>query len=160
LGWYDNEELAGHPVKFPYYSEEKTTLYAGWFDTTDFKESENLYVYDGEIMGIGTCDDNVLCLNRRVNSDAFRDCDIVSTVVFGTEVSLIEQFAFANCDNLVNVIFVPGATPEIGYSSFMNAYNKSEFKVYVPEESYEYFMNCTENNWQTYIAGLGKIVTY
>ena len=28
-GWYDNPQLSGEPVKFPYYSD-KTTLYAAW----------------------------------------------------------------------------------------------------------------------------------
>ncbi len=30
VGWYDNAELTGEPVKFPYYSSEKLTLYAKW----------------------------------------------------------------------------------------------------------------------------------
>jgi uncharacterized repeat protein (TIGR02543 family) len=30
VGWYDNAELTGEPVKFPYYSSKKLTLYAKW----------------------------------------------------------------------------------------------------------------------------------
>lgn len=32
-GWYDNEELTGNPVTFPYYGDA-TTLYAAWTDRT------------------------------------------------------------------------------------------------------------------------------
>ncbi len=33
LGWYDNENLAGNPIAFPYYGNA-TTLYAAWTDKT------------------------------------------------------------------------------------------------------------------------------
>ncbi len=33
LGWYDNKELTGNPVVFPYYGNA-TTLYAAWTDRT------------------------------------------------------------------------------------------------------------------------------
>ena len=30
VGWYDNAEFSGNPVSVPYYSTDKTTLYAKW----------------------------------------------------------------------------------------------------------------------------------
>jgi hypothetical protein len=36
VGWYDNPELSGNPVKFPYYSASKTTLYAKWLPESEY----------------------------------------------------------------------------------------------------------------------------
>lgn len=35
LGWYDNAQLSGDPVAFPYYDTNNTTLYAKWIKKSD-----------------------------------------------------------------------------------------------------------------------------
>jgi uncharacterized repeat protein (TIGR02543 family) len=36
MGWYDNAAFEGTPVTAPYYSAEKTTLYAKWMTEADY----------------------------------------------------------------------------------------------------------------------------
>ena len=40
-GWYDNPQLSGEPVKFPYYSD-KTTLYAAWKNKNETATSTSI----------------------------------------------------------------------------------------------------------------------
>ena len=42
-GWYDNAELSGEAIRFPYYSTTKTTLYAKWADHMPYPESLHPY---------------------------------------------------------------------------------------------------------------------
>ena len=45
-GWYDNAELNGTPVNEPYYSKEKTTLYAKWWTEEEWNELRNGTSFD------------------------------------------------------------------------------------------------------------------
>ena len=45
-GWYDNAELNGTPVNEPYYSKEKTTLYAKWWTEEEWNELHNGTSFD------------------------------------------------------------------------------------------------------------------
>ena len=45
-GWYDNAELNGTPVNAPYYSKEKTTLYAKWWTEEEWNELHNGTSFD------------------------------------------------------------------------------------------------------------------
>jgi peptidase domain protein len=38
VGWYDNAEFSGSPVSVPYYSTDKTTLYAKWLTEDEWNE--------------------------------------------------------------------------------------------------------------------------
>lgn len=41
LGWYDNAELTGDPVTFPYYSEDGATLYAAWMLESEYYDGSS-----------------------------------------------------------------------------------------------------------------------
>lgn len=41
FGWYDNSDLSGDPVEFPYYSTSKTTLYAKWMDEDEYYDGSS-----------------------------------------------------------------------------------------------------------------------
>ena len=45
-GWYDNAELNGTPINAPYYSKEKTTLYAKWWTEEEWNELHNGTSFD------------------------------------------------------------------------------------------------------------------
>lgn len=160
VGWYDNPELTGNPVELPYYSDKKTTLYARWLDPSHFEESEGLIKVDGVINGIGDCTDDVLFINSPVSSFAFNGCNTVKHVYFGEGATSIGNSSFQSCTSLITVTFASNISPNIGAKAFGYSWSKDEFKVYVPEEKYEYYKNCTAENWQTYIVEAGKLYTY
>ena len=56
-GWYDNPELSGEPVEFPYYSD-KTTLYAKLADRTGESFESAAYVEENKRSTIRTNTDN------------------------------------------------------------------------------------------------------
>ena len=56
-GWYDNPELSGVPVKFPYYSD-KTTLYAKLADRTGESFESAVYVPENGSSTISAYTDN------------------------------------------------------------------------------------------------------
>lgn len=41
FGWYDNADLSGNPIDFPYYSTSKTTLYAKWMAEEEYYDGSS-----------------------------------------------------------------------------------------------------------------------
>ncbi len=164
IGWYDNEELMGSPVEFPYSSEEKTTLYAKWLDIANFTDSEGLLIDSNIICGIGTCQDRILCIDKSVNSYALYGrndaINSVTTVIFGEGVTTIAERAFSNCDSLVNVVFITETIPEIDATAFNVTYNNTNFKIYVPKEAYDHYESFAAEWWQDVIVNANKLVAY
>jgi len=140
IGWYDNEELTGKPVEFPYYNAEKTTLYAKWFDLEGNSLNEGLEIVDGKIVGIGTCKDKILYLTLPVGDEAFdyntdiekvyflygatsvgnrafKDCIKLNYVYVGEGVDYVCESAFENCVSLTSV-YISSTVKELGCSAF------------------------------------------
>ena len=153
VGWYDNAELSGTPVKSPYYNANGATLYAKWIDLESIEQSAGLEIENGMIAGICICTDNELILNMPVAEGAFIGCNTITKVIFGEGVTSIGYQAFGNsvigCDNLTEVVFLSAVPPKIGSDIFGSTWNHSAgFTVYVPQGSLEAYEAVDDQYWQ------------
>ena len=159
LGWYDNAEFNGSPVKTPYAPSGDVTLYAKWIDLST--QSSGLEIENGMIVGIGSCTDEVLHLNMPIAERAFVGCDTITKVILGEGVTSIGAQAFGDsgtgCQNLKEVVFESAVPPEIGSDVFGTTWNASDFRVYVPAESLEAYEAVDSEYWQQNLVGNGKL---
>ncbi|MBQ9744264.1 MAG: leucine-rich repeat protein [Clostridia bacterium] len=159
-GWYDNPELSGSTVEFPYYSTEGTKLYAKWIELDIPNESTGLIIENGVVVGLGSCTDTVLYINKPIGELAFYDCNDIETIYLGEGVTSIGDSAFNTCDNLTTVIFISDIKPALGSDVFGGSWDNRYFGAYAPYESYDYFYNCSCEYWQEYLVGAGKLKAY
>ena len=160
IGWYDNAEFNGSPVKKPYAPSGDVTLYAKWVEMEGY-QSAGLEIENGVIVGIGSCTDEVLYLNMPIAERAFVGCDTITKVILGEGVTSIGAQAFGEsltgCQNLKEVVFESAVPPEIGSDVFGTTWNASDFRVYVPAESLEAYEAVDAEYWQQNLVGNGKL---
>lgn len=114
-GWYDNAELSGEPVSFPYISSGDTTLYAAWsdepfinfndflFEISDDGAHASVFKYTGtrQTVHLPTKTADGIPVTE-INSNAFEK-SIAKTVVINEAITEIDSFAFNNCRTLQSI---------------------------------------------------------
>lgn len=119
-GWYDNKDLSGEPVSFPYRSDGDITLYAAWSDTphtliSDFEyEVEDdgtvtVIKYVGNDADVYIPDEAEGFPVKTLFANAFSGSGVVSVTV-GAGMTAIDDYAFNGCTTLEN-IGVDGENP-------------------------------------------------
>ncbi len=116
-GWYDNSAFTGTPVQPGIRPDGSITLYAKWI-YIGINESTGLEIVNGVVMGIGTCTDSVLYINRPISYDAFNNCNQITAVYLGSD-AVIFGAPFTNCSNL-RMIIVSGAIKNAESIDFWN----------------------------------------
>ncbi|XMB72289.1 InlB B-repeat-containing protein [Mycoplasmatota bacterium WC30] len=133
-GWYDNPELSGYRVLFPYFTADssKTTLYTAWSETPIENSVDYNFALIGEtyivIEYIGTDTDIVIpstYMGRPVTSIgayAFDSNNSLTSVVIPEGVTSIGTNAFYECTNIVSVT-MPDSLITIGDNAFQYCYS-------------------------------------
>lgn len=114
-GWYDNPEMSGLPVAFPYPVLKETTLYARWTYVKTVSEGLVFALNeDGEsyqLTGYTGSDATVLVPETfnnkpvtRINQTAFADNNKIYRVLLPDTIEKIDARAFQNCLSLRSMI--------------------------------------------------------
>ena len=159
VGWFDNPECTGSPIALPYFSAEKTTLYAKWVEVSA-GQSKGLEIENGKIVGLGTCTDTVLHIYLPIADGAFgsiADCSYISAVYLYDGCSYIGANAFSGCRSLDSVYFHQTSVPQIGDDAFSGTWDSTAFSVYVPQELYGGYAALESGGWREYIVDAGKL---
>jgi len=161
LGWYDNPEFNGDAVTFPYYSEEKTTLYATWINYAALEQSAGLKTEEGYVTGIGSCvNESLIYVDSPIGASAFLLSENLTTVILGDNVSSIGDRAFESCYNLKSIIFVGDVDFELGSELFTNTWSNEGFTVYVPKEYYSSYKSISNHSWRFHVVSRCCLVAY
>ncbi|HHU24281.1 MAG TPA: leucine-rich repeat protein [Acholeplasmataceae bacterium] len=114
-GWYDNPDMTGNPISFPYTIEKDTTFYARWTFVKTMSEGLIFSLNEDEesyqVIGFTGSDATVLVPETfnnkpvtRINQSAFANNDKIYRVIFPDSVEKIDARAFQNCINLRSMI--------------------------------------------------------
>jgi len=106
MGWYDNEELSGEPVSFP-YSGEATTLYAKWGSCYSYEINDGeitITGIDDSVSGEITIPDSLFGYTVAAIGDrAFYGNDNITKVYISNYIKTIGEYAFAECSKLTYI---------------------------------------------------------
>lgn len=90
---------------------------AAVYDIPAIKQSEGLTVMGGKVIGRGDCNDTELYINMPIGEDAFQGDRAIEKVYLGSNVTSVDGWAFALCDNLTEVVISEGLV-DIGQCAF------------------------------------------
>lgn len=83
-----------------------------------WENSEGLEIKDGEITGIGSCNDQVVFFNLPIAASAFKKNNTILNVFCGKGVTSIGEYAFAQCKSLTSC-YLPEGLSTIATKTFV-----------------------------------------
>lgn len=121
MGWYENKDLGGEPISYPYVPEEDVTLYAKWMSKTDYNEAilakycPIVYTETGDIK-------TTMKLEKTsAMTSTYRMSYDYSIPAAGSRVYIDYQFKFGNFGNGTGSF-----ESKVGYSKTSDTYSVSK----------------------------------
>lgn len=135
--------------------------------SNDFRASEGLEIIDGQVVGIGNCNDRFIFIDKPVKEYAFDESKALNKspnrkIILMNGCTQIGEFAFSKCRYINGCYFLQDTIPNIQYESFSYTwdYYKNGFSVYVPEKLLGSYENIDEITWQKSIIIGERIKTF
>ena len=95
---------------------------------------------------------NIPASLKSIGEYAFYNCTALTSIVIPESITYVGYDAFYGCMSLKNVYFKALTPPVMGGNVFGCTWDYGDFNIYVPEESYDLYMNFTDEGgyWQSY----------